>query len=333
MRCHQGKDVRVNPPGMQDQDFRPGMALDGVVSVFKLPVDAHAASGTALLEHYYGMTLSKCYRSTAGGLHCTTCHDPHVEPTGEMAVTYYRARCLTCHNEQSCSLSKEKRFATSPPDNCIGCHMPKRTVATIAHGALTDHAIPAKEGAEPPQSGDARLLHLSAPFGQREDLSSVPPLVLMQVYDALVREGHEEFRGQLDRLLDQLERSKPTEPVVLRALARRSAAQGSSAQRERAIHYLTHAIRVSPANVDDFLFLAQLNIGQERSREAVEFLEKARAMNPNVREIYELLGAQLMTIGNYRNALSVLKVGIGLFPEDVTLRTLDEKARSATSME
>ena len=40
MRCHQGKDVRVNAPGMQDQDFRPGMPLDKVVSIFKLPADA-----------------------------------------------------------------------------------------------------------------------------------------------------------------------------------------------------------------------------------------------------------------------------------------------------
>ena len=59
MRCHQGKDVRVNSPGMQDQDFRPGMPLDPVVSVFKLPLDSHSASGGALLEHYYGMTLSR----------------------------------------------------------------------------------------------------------------------------------------------------------------------------------------------------------------------------------------------------------------------------------
>jgi tetratricopeptide repeat protein len=329
MRCHQGKDVRVNAPGMQDQDFRPGMPLDKVVSIFKLPADAQSPSGTALLEHYYGMTLSKCYRSTAGGLHCISCHDPHVEPSGEAAVSYYRARCLTCHNEQSCTLSKEKRLATSPADNCISCHMPKRTVATIAHGALTDHAIPAKEGAAP-LPADAKLLHLSAPFGQREDLSSVPPLVLMQVYDTLTRDGYEEFRGQLDQLLDELARSQPTDSLVLRALARRAASQDSPSQPDRAMQYMTQAIRVSPANIDDLIFLAELNIGQKRIPEAVQLLEKARAMNPNVREIYALLGAQFMTIGDYRSALRELKAGIDLFPDDATLRALDQKARSAT---
>ena len=103
--------------------------------------------------------------------------------------------------------------------------MPKRTVATITHGALTDHSIPAKEGAE--ITGNAQILHLTAPFGQREDLSSVPPLVLMQVYDTLVRDGHEQFRAPLDALLDQLARSHPADPLVLRALARRAALQDS----------------------------------------------------------------------------------------------------------
>jgi hypothetical protein len=328
MRCHQGKDVRVNAPGMTDQDFRPGMPLDKVVSVFKLTADAQSPSSTALLEHYYGMTLSKCYRSTAGGLHCTSCHDPHVELSGEAAVSYYKTRCLTCHNEQSCSLSKEKRLATSPADNCIGCHMPKRTVATIAHGALTDHAIPAKEGAAPLPTS-AKLLHLSAPLGQREDLSSVPPLVLMQAYDTLARDGHQEFRGQLDQILDQLARSKPADPLVLRALARRAASEDSPPQRDRAIQYMTQAIRVSPANVDDLIFMAELNIGQKRIPEAVQLLEKGRAVNPNVREIYELLGAQFMTMGDYRSALRVLKAAIDRFPDDATLRALDQKARSA----
>ncbi len=78
------------------------------------------------------------------------------------------------------------------------------------------------------------------------------------------------------------------------------------------------------------IFLAELNIGQKRIPEAVELLQKARAMNPNVRETYELLGAQFMTMGDYRNALRVFKVGMELFPDDAALRALDQKARSAT---
>jgi Flp pilus assembly protein TadD len=125
-------------------------------------------------------------------------------------------------------------------------------------------------------------------------------------------------------------RTNPADPLVLRALARRAAAQDSPAQRERAVQYMTQAMRVSPANIDDLVFLAELNIGQNRSREAVDLLEKARAMNPNVREVYELLAAQFMALGDYRSALSVLRGGIELFPDDSKLLALDQKARSAT---
>ena len=93
---------------------------------------------------------------------------------------------------------------------------------------------------------------------------------------------------------------------------------------------MTQAIRVSPANVDDLIFLAELNIGQNRGRPAVDWLQKARAANPNVREIYELLAAQFMALGDYRSALNTLKQGIELFPDDSKLTELDKKARSAT---
>ena len=93
---------------------------------------------------------------------------------------------------------------------------------------------------------------------------------------------------------------------------------------------MTQALRVSPANVDDLIFLGELNISQGHSREAVESLEKARTVNPNVREIYELLSEQFMKTGDYRSALNVLKEGIALFPDAANLHTLDQKARSAT---
>ncbi len=79
MKCHQGGDVRVLQPGKHDRDFRPGIALDNVIAIFKAPLRRTAASShTVLLEHYFSMTLSKCYRAS-GSLRCTSCHDPHVQ--------------------------------------------------------------------------------------------------------------------------------------------------------------------------------------------------------------------------------------------------------------
>ena len=54
MRCHQADDIRVDHPGTEERDFRPGMPLDPIISIFKTPVDVdtfifHAAA--ALLRY------------------------------------------------------------------------------------------------------------------------------------------------------------------------------------------------------------------------------------------------------------------------------------------
>jgi len=62
----------------------------------------------------------------------------------------------------------------------------------------------------------------------------------------------------------------------------------------------------------------------------VKTLGKARATSPYFREVYENLATEYMELGEYPAALKVLAKGIELFPEDVKLRSLQEKASSAT---
>lgn len=74
---------------------------------------------------------------------------------------------LRCHSAQSCGLEPARRQATQPADDCLSCHMPKRTVTTITHAALTDHSIPARSAAGQPipeseQAEKPKLLLLTA---------------------------------------------------------------------------------------------------------------------------------------------------------------------------
>jgi hypothetical protein len=333
MRCHQGQDARVLRSGAREQDFRPGMPLDRVISIFRIAPDPQFPPSSMLLEHYLGMSLSKCYRASAGGLHCISCHNPHVQLSRAAATDFYKARCLTCHNSQSCRLSLDKRRATSPPDDCIICHMPKRTVTTITHAALTDHTIPINPSPSvqnpPEQAKSTELLHLTAPFGERESLQSVPPFVLFQAYNDLVRDGHKEFQEKKNDLLNQVARTKPSDPIVLRALAERSFFQDSPEGLRKAITYMEQIPRTS-ANVDDSLFLAELYAREKHNQQAVAVLEKARIADPYFRELYELLAAQYLELGKYGNALAVLQKGLELFPDDAKLRVLDRNARAVT---
>jgi hypothetical protein len=335
MRCHQGQDVRVEMPGKNIRDFRPGLPLGNYVSIFKIAPEADKSPSALPLEHYFGMTLSKCYRASRN-LHCITCHDPHVESSAPNAFGNYRSQCLGCHTEQSCRLESAKRLATNPPDDCLTCHMPKRTLTTIAHAALTDHSIPAhaRSAVQPsdqsPDKQKPELLVLSAPPAEWKQLQSIPPAVLLEAYDSLVREGHHDFDSLLTQLIQQVASSPPSDPAVLRVLARAEFRKGTPAGTLKAIEEMKQVFRLTAPNIDDYLFLGDLYTRTQQEEKAVKLLEKARSSSPYFREVYEMLASDYMTLGQYGDALAALRQGIELFPDDLKLRALEERANSVT---
>src|SRR5438128_1237366 len=109
MSCHQTGDVRILKPGKDYKDFRPGTALDETLSILMVPPKRESPPQSDLLEHYYSMTLSKCYRGSGERLTCISCHDPHVEPAREETPAYFAKKCLACHTQKSCTLPLQVR--------------------------------------------------------------------------------------------------------------------------------------------------------------------------------------------------------------------------------
>ena len=141
MQCHEQGDARVLQSGKDFLDFRPGTPLNETVAIFKVPLRRGSGAESPLLNHYYLMTLAKCYRASNGGLACITCHDPHQEPAAQESPGHYRRKCFQCHTNGSCPLPLTTRLRGSSPNDCVGCHMPKVSLHTISHSALTDHRI------------------------------------------------------------------------------------------------------------------------------------------------------------------------------------------------
>jgi hypothetical protein len=334
MKCHQGGDVRVVQPGKQEQDFRPGTPLDIVEAIFKVPLQSDSPPQSVLVEHYFGMMLSKCFRASAGRLRCISCHNPHQQVSEQEAVAYYRMKCLGCHRPESCKLPVDERVKKSPGDDCASCHMPKRTVTSITHAALTDHSIAARAGEPYPEEafsshavGDTGLLHLTAP--PEVSPSGIPRITLLRAYLDLIRDGHKEFTSRKDQLLDTLARSAPTDPVVLAALGRRAAAQGTLEGTRECIGYFTRAIRAGSTLPEDCLLLAEAYSRTKRYAEAIQMLRRGLEKNRYFREFYESLAAQHMVLGNYRDALQVIGDGLILSPDDNTLLVLRKKVKAA----
>jgi len=333
MKCHQGGDLRVEQPGKTGQDFRPGMPLDNAIAIFKVPLSHEASEKPVLLEHYFSMTLSKCYRASAGRLRCSTCHDPHGRPSGQESVALYRSKCLRCHQPESCTLPGADRQSKS--DDCAFCHMPKRTVTTITHAALTDHTIAARPGQPYPDEafesrafGETGLLYLTAKPG--ESASAIPDVTLLRAYLGVIHEGHEEFTRKKDELLERLARRHPTNPAVLGAMARRAAAENTQEGLRSGIRYLAEAVRAGSTAPEDFLLLGDLYGRDARHEEAIRVLEKGREANPYFREFYEAVAVQEIELGKYGDALQTIRKGIDLFPDDTTLRLLEKKVQAAT---
>ena len=139
-QCHFSGDARVLRPGKNYLDFRPGTRLDDVVAIFSASPELKGSRFIAL-DQFEQLKKSRCAVASQGRLGCITCHDPHEQLHGAASARYFRSRCLGCHTLESCPASQAKRRATSPPDNCVICHMPKQKLENISHASSADHRI------------------------------------------------------------------------------------------------------------------------------------------------------------------------------------------------
>jgi tetratricopeptide (TPR) repeat protein len=148
-QCHLQGLVRIARRGRGLSDYRPGLPLNDFWSVFVKPsvLDQQKKFSSEVEQMY----ASRCYRDSGGRLGCISCHDPHQTPAKEEKGRYYRERCLTCHQENSCGLPNVDRRKQSPGDSCIDCHMKSR-VSNLVHMASADHRIPLR-----PEGSDQEL--------------------------------------------------------------------------------------------------------------------------------------------------------------------------------
>ena len=232
--------------GKNYQDFRPGSALDDTIAILMVPPRRDSPPQGDLLEHYFSMTLSKCYEGSGSRLSCITCHDPHVQPTKQEASMYFRLKCLSCHTEKSCAVPLAIRQRKNPPDDCSGCHMPKREVKEISHSMLTNHRIIRDSGEFYPDRAFHMttpalpdLIHVSAIPGQKD--VPLPSITLLQAYGQLIG-GHPEYRERYFGLAEKLRRSAPDDISVLEALAYGALQKKQNQGTSEAIEYLNRAI-------------------------------------------------------------------------------------------
>jgi len=329
MSCHQTGDVRVLRTGKDYKDFRPGTPLDDTLSILMVPPKRESPPQQDLLEHYYSMTLSKCYRASGEKLSCISCHDPHVEPTREEAPAYFKQKCLTCHNEKSCTLPLQVRERRQPADDCAGCHMQKRDVREISHSSITNHRILTRPDETFPdivfqQTTPALpdLIHLNPAPGKKG--APPPALVLLQAYGELV-ERHPEYLTRYHTVLDQLERTDPDDPLVQGAIGNRELHAGKY---QKAVEHLQRAIKEGHAKTVLYTDLAEALLKLDRASEAVQVLKQAADRDPFNAELRKRLIVQLIQVKDHVDARGQMEDYVQRFPADSFMRQLLARVQS-----
>jgi len=326
MSCHQTGDARVLHAGKSYRDFQPGTELDQTLSIFLVPFGRESAPKDDLLEHSLSMRLSKCYIKSGGQLSCITCHNPHLQPSAQEAPAYFRQRCLTCHTDKSCAVSISLRQHKTPPDDCAGCHMPKRDLKVISHSVLTNHRIVAE--AEEPFPDAAfhmtspvlpDLVHLSTNSAQE----NVPPLVLLQAYGQIML-AHTEYRPRYWGVAAQLQAAEPDNVYVLEALADRASQQHTADGAADAIRYLDVAVQNGATNPADFEQLGKLLIVSHRQGEALSILRQGAELFPFDSEIYRLNAQLDFSLNKHQEGCEIVHKAAQNFPQDDGIRDLWE---------
>lgn len=323
MACHQTGDARVLKPGRSYGDIRPGGPLDDVLSIFLVPPSPDSPPSSDHVEHYYSMILSKCYRASKGRLGCISCHDPHVQPAEPDAPAYYNGKCMVCHSTRSCRLPMAARVSTTPTDNCIGCHMPKRDIHVISHSSATNHRIVAT--AEEPfpdatfhMTGTALpdLIHLNATPGHDEDRP--PLLTLLQAYGELATKNPQYVERYLD-VLRQLEKSTPDSALVQASAGRRDLKNGDLAS---AASHLQRSLELDPRQATSCADFSEVLARQGRNEESIAWLDKSIDLDPFNPFTQRSLIGELVHEKNFARVRAALERYVRTFPQDEYVRRM-----------
>jgi Flp pilus assembly protein TadD len=374
-QCHLGDakaGERVPRHDRVLEDFRPG----DLVTEFSAPMQyAQTHEGAfGLSAQADRLLLSRCYRESGGKIECLTCHNPHVTTyDSSRSAGFYRDRCLECHEVSSCPAPASSRQATSPPDDCVDCHMRKAEPDDQRHTEFTDHWIrkrieaPAHEtrstiafapvfpGAFDSLSAADRAFYrgrinllksLETPARVRRDMWASADIAFREAID-LGFEGADAWLF-LARTHSYQKRWDAAETALRRALAIRpqypeaSFALGKALVAQRrpgeAARVFEGMLQADPRDAAALAELAGCRLAEGRGIEAVELVDRALREDPGNAHLHANRGVMLMSMGRKDEAARSLLEAARLDPTDgpvwrLAADVLTQAGRSAEARE
>ena len=310
-RCHlQGNTVLK--PGKSYVDYRPGMRLADVMTVF-LPKYEGVKNEFIMASHVDRMKMSKCFKA---GITCVTCHNPHVS-VKETSILHFNQICMGCHNQSKKQLIPDSIKCKT---NCTDCHMPKSGSIDIPHVRITDHWIQLPVQLQNLKGKEKKFVGLT-PINEKRVASNIMALAYLQQFEKFEPEHSyllDSAYEYIKRIPDDNKTLKLNEMVHFHFLKKNYQAINELIKSEGAESFINQFKKWSDNNNKAWTFYrigeAFYQLGDFSS--SLMFLENATQFAPNNVAFKNKLGAVLFANGKLQEAKLLFEQMIRAYPKD-----------------
>ncbi len=267
-QCHLTGEEQVAKAGRSLAGFKPGDLLSDHAVSFVL---ASAPTELTVTSHVEKLAQSRCKQMSGDRLWCGSCHDAHSVPAPQQRASYFRGKCLACHQQAGCKA--ELGLRERQGNDCVACHMPRQSTLDVGHVVYTDHSIPKLMRKQTNRAVDAAKYTL-VPFG---NAAATPRDLGLAYVKAAIRLRHQPHFDRAFALLKGVENEIGHDAEALMQLGYLYDRAGDE---DRATGLYRRAIALDPAKIEAAVNLGAILAARGSTAEAIRLWEDALSRNP-----------------------------------------------------
>jgi len=352
--------------------YIPGQPLEDFILYFDHSPGTGYDDKFEIESAAYRLRKSRCFLESKGALTCLFCHDPHRNlPTGDEATKHYSSECRHCHEPGIGALIASGKHPDAA--DCVSCHMPKRRTDDVVHAVITDHFIQRKISTRDLQA-ELQERHLTDAEEYHGEVipyypSPLPKTSENNLYLALaqvalqnnLQKGVTDLAREMNQhppremefytalgdawknsrnpkaavgAFEQAIRLKPKSVTALQLLAASLKTLGNVSRSEQ---MLNRALHLAPQDADIWYQYGILEAQLGRTGSAVEKVQKALALDPDLPEGYMTLASLFVREDQRDPAETALKHALSIDPYDAAAydlmgRVLAEKNETSAAL-